>query len=526
MATQSLINPFADYGGIVYGSRFVGREKELATIEQRVLGPLYGNLAIMGLPRIGKSSLAWQGVMTHKDALVKDNTIPIFFQVGGCDSSRTFFKQLVILLDEELSIVCTDSRYEKFAVPTKEIILSIKDSAEFNIQIQKYFKLVKRLGFKCIFILDEFDSVEEFFDVADFQLLRELSYNPETKICLLTCSRKTIQEIEAKNGAISNFYGTFSEIRLGMFNEEEIVQYWSRVSEYPEVTEKYKSDAVFYVGYHPYLLDVYNDYCFRNSVFDLDDVSSINKLDEIRLQLWHQFKTIQDTLSQENLLNKAIQLVLGPIYDVNRIQEEKLLKYQFIRIVDNEYKMHVLGRLIGFSNQGRTYVCFSDYFTKVFDQDHTESVDYWPLWTDTEKMIRRLIKTFICENYTADWETEMQAKYGISQDWQNKFDGLLKTRRSSMSLFPNASNNLIDYTMSRDMYDVFMSKEWGWFGKVFPGQKKDWAKIFTYLADIRNPIAHNNKEFISQEQIVMATEYCDQIIRSIGEWEAKDECNG
>lgn len=526
MATQSLINPFADHGGIVYGDRFVGREKELATIEQRVLGPSYGNLAIMGLPRVGKSSLAWQGVMSYKDTLIKNNTIPIFFQVGGCDSSRTFFKQLVILLDEELSIVCTDSRYEKFAVPTKEAILSIIDSAEFNIQIQKYFKLVKRLGFKCIYILDEFDSVEDIFDVADFQLLRELSYNPETKICLLTCSRKTIQEIEAKNGAISNFYGTFSEIRLGMFNEEDIAQYWSRVSEYPEVSEKYKSDAVFYVGHHPYLLDVYNDYCFRNSVFDLDDVSSINKLDEIRLQLWHQFKTIQDTLSHEDLLNKAIQLVLGPIYDVNRIQEEKLLKYQFIRIVDNEHKMHVLGRLIGFSTQGRTYVCFSDYFTKVFDQDHTESIDYWPLWTDTEKMIRRLIKTFICENYTADWETEIQAKYGISQDWQNKFDGLLKTRRSSRSLFPNASNNLIDYTMSRDMYDVFMSKEWGWFGKVFPGQKKDWAKIFTYLADIRNPIAHNNKEFISQEQIVQATEYCDRIIRSIGEWEAKDESNG
>ena len=526
MATQSLSNPFADYGGIVYGSRFVGREKELATIEQRVLRPSYGNLAIMGLPRVGKSSLAWQGVMTHKDILVKNNTIPIFFQVGGCDSSRTFFKQLVILLDEELSIICTDSRYEKFAIPTKEAILSIKDNAEFNIQIQKFFKLVKRIGFKCIYILDEFDSVEDIFDVADFQLLRELSYNPETKICLLTCSRKTIQEIEAKNGAISNFYGTFSEIRLGMFNEEEIAQYWSRVSEYPEVTEKYKSDAIFYVGYHPYLLDVYNDYCFRNSVFDIDDISSIDKLDEIRLQLWHQFKTIQDTLSHEDLLNKAIQLVLGPIYDVNRIQEEKLLKYQFIRIVDNEYKMHVLGRLIGFSTQGRTYVCFSDYFTKVFDQDHIESIDYWPLWTDTEKKIRRLIKTFICENYTADWETEMQAKYGISQDWQNKFDVLLKTRRSSKSIFPNASNNLIDYTMSRDMYDVFMSKEWGWFGKVFPGQKKDWAKIFTYLADIRNPIAHNNREFISQEQIVQATEYCDLIIRTIGEWEAKDESNG
>ena len=67
MATESLNNPFADFGSIVFGQRFVGREKELNAIAQRVLGDNYGNLAIMGLPRIGKSSLAWQGIMTKKE---------------------------------------------------------------------------------------------------------------------------------------------------------------------------------------------------------------------------------------------------------------------------------------------------------------------------------------------------------------------------------------------------------------------------------------------------------------------------
>ena len=60
------LNPFADYGSIVRGDRFVGRKKELNTIKQRVLGPNYGNLAIMGLPRIGKSSLAWEGILERK----------------------------------------------------------------------------------------------------------------------------------------------------------------------------------------------------------------------------------------------------------------------------------------------------------------------------------------------------------------------------------------------------------------------------------------------------------------------------
>ena len=91
MATQSLNNPFSDFGSIVYGQRFVGRKKALNTLSQRVLGDSYGNLAIMGLPRIGKSSLAWQGIMTKKDELIRNKTIPVFFQSGSCHNARMFF---------------------------------------------------------------------------------------------------------------------------------------------------------------------------------------------------------------------------------------------------------------------------------------------------------------------------------------------------------------------------------------------------------------------------------------------------
>ena len=78
--------------------------------------------------------------------------------------------------------------------------------------------------------------------------------------------------------------------------------------------------------------------------------------------------------------------------------------------------------------------------------------------------------------------------------------------------------------MSREMYNVFMAPAWGeWFQQVFVGNKKDWATKFNYLADIRNPMAHNNREFISQEQITLATQYCEEIKRTIEEWECKQE---
>ena len=91
MATQSLSNPFADYGKIIHGDRFIGRVPEILTIEQRVLGrEKYGNLAIMGLPRVGKTSLAWQAIMEKKEELLSISTIPVFVSVGNCKTSKDF----------------------------------------------------------------------------------------------------------------------------------------------------------------------------------------------------------------------------------------------------------------------------------------------------------------------------------------------------------------------------------------------------------------------------------------------------
>lgn len=521
MAIESL-NPFADYGSIVHGSRFVGRKNELNIIKQRVLGGTYGNLAIMGLPRIGKSSLAWQGIMEIKDDLLKAQTIPVYFQTGSCEDSISFFRQMVSLLDDEICFVCDDPKYLQFGERILKTIREENDISDFNIAIQKYFKLIKRLGYKVIYILDEFDSVQSFFTVANFQLLRELSYNPETKICLVTCSRKTIQDIEAKNGAISNFHGTFSEIRLGVYDEDSLSDYWDHVIGCFNPSEAYKKTAAFFVGSHPFLLDFYNDFCLQRGLVNEGDETRI--LYEIRLSLLNHFNTMQDTLRNEDLLNKAIQLVLGPAFDVKKIDEEKLLKYSFLRVVDNEEKLNMIGHLVGPTFQGKSYTCFSEFFTKVFESNFICDIDYWPLWTDTEKTVRSLIKTYVVEVYGNDWETAILAEFGGNENWAKRYNDLKRTRANNQKLFPGASDNLIDYTLTRDMYDIFISVAWkSWFGNVFGADKKPWATIFNYLADIRNPMAHNNREFISQDQITKAKEYCEKVRSAIKDWGANRE---
>jgi len=511
MANQSLISMFSDYGKIVWGDRFVGRKKEIAQIEQRVLGKNYGNLAVMGLPRIGKSSLVWEAIMTKKDKLLKEKTIAIYFSAGVFQNSNDFFKSLVRLCDDDLSISCTDEKYSKIV---EQCVNPLKDenvSVEIVHLVTKYFKFVKRiLEYKVIFVIDEFDGVQKYFALSDFQLLRELSYNPETKICVVTCSRKTIQDIESRNGAISNFYGTFDEIRLAMYSSEDLDEYWGRLDS-ANFDKQYRQQAQYYVGGHPFLLDFYN-----YITISLSDSETIT---DRQLPLLEHFKTIQKTMKDEKLLDKSIQLILGPVYDVTTIDEEKLLKYGFIRKMHVDEKVETLGRMIGWNSNGWTYACFSDFLTLYFMEEHLTSVEYWPLWTRTEKEIRDVIKTVVKNKYGNDWEIGLQAEYGESQNWQTKFDALRRTRQTTKDKFANASNDLVDYTLTRDMYDVFMAPLWsGDFTNVFEGPKKEWGAIFNFLSDVRNPVAHNNLEFIGEGEVSKAKEYCKKILNAIERW--------
>lgn len=519
MATQSLSNPFADYGKIIHGDRFIGRISEIRTIEQRVLGrKTYGNLAIMGLPRVGKTSLAWQAIMEKKEELLSISTIPVFVSVGNCKTSKDFYKTLVSLVNDEVEFICKDFQRFNKVNSIYQQLNGVNDDVEYSLLVQKYFKFLKRLGYKTIYILDEFDSVQGLFDVADFQMLRELSTSPDTDVCLVTCSRKTIKEIEALNGAISNFYNTFEDIRLAMYNNDDFKMYWSWVNKYLKIDDEYKEKAEFYAGRHPFLLDFYNNYCFVSQ--DLNDDSIISNL---RLEFLDQFSTIQDTLKNENLLDKAIQLVVGPVYDVDKILEERLLKFGFIKIVDNELKMNVLGRMMGATYQGHSYTCFSDYFTNVLERSVIEDIDYWPIWKETEKMVRSLIKTYLEERYGVDWETQIVADCGKNPNWVTSFELLKSTREKNLKLFPGASNHLVDYTLTRDMYNVFINTGWGaWFYQVFGADKKPWSAKFLFLAEVRNPMAHNNSEFISEEQKTLAATYCQEIKKAIIDWGKKN----
>lgn len=524
MVTQSLSNPFADFGGIVHGDRFIGRKKAIEKIEERVLGPIYGNLAIMGLPRVGKSSLAWHAIMDRKEKLVSEKTIPIFFETGSCISSNEFFAKMVNLLYNELELFLEDEKYKKIAT---KLTCSLKAEYDKDL-VQKYFKLVKRLGYKTIFIFDEFDSVQFFFEKADFQLLRELSYNPDTHLCLVTCSRKTLDDIEVKDGAISNFAGTCSDLRLGMFSKEDVSLYWEHFAAFWEVDDTYKNAISYFTGNHPWLMDKINSRMFKSDINE----NMFSKFDDVKLELMEVLDSIVATIDKEHLLEPAIQVVVGPYYDTNQKQIEKLLKYDFIKkVTPQEKELLFSGMKVGPSWDNYCYTCFSDYSTLDFYRRYYANVPYVSLWSDTENLLRYAVKEYLKLNFTENWETELTNSltknppfptFRIDR-WKTNLNSLKDNRNKMIQNFPTMNiGHLVDFTLTSQIFDLFIRPNWKWFNThIFKGNREEWNTKFEFLTRLRNPVAHNNVIGNMEEEMRIAREYCQEVSKSIREWQKK-----
>ena len=491
-----MYNPFADYGRIVTGERFIGRKKEISEVQNRIFGESYGNLAIMGLPRIGKSSLAWNAILEYKKELEIKKIIPIDINMGKFSCSDDFFyeiikKAYIKVKFDNVNLI------EKIYIELFNITHKID---RFNL-IEEFFLLLKENGIRIIYILDEFDAVRNYFELADFQFLRELSYNPATKICIVTVSRRHLKEIEPQAGTISNFYQTFTDLYLGMFNKEDLNEYWEKFfnTKIP-ITEDGKNKIHDFAGQHPFLLDLFNYHLLGNLEDDL--IKSIEKTKKnINLTILNNYKNILDLLEEENLNTKLLQMVVGPVYDITIFDAEKIERYGLVKSENNKYT--------GFS-----------YDFDVYLYSLARKISIWSLWTETEIKLRNLILRHLIEKYGENWE-ERFIKANLNK--QSLIDNLKKNRDREKKSFPDTySINLLDFTYPADLFDGFMQTDWAWFSKIFGKQLNDWKLKFDLLAKVRNPLAHNKENILRDFEKQNTIGFCGEIISKIDEWNKKN----
>ena len=154
---------------------------------------------------------------------------------------------------------------------------------------------------------------------------------PQTRLCIITTSRNTLQELEIKSGGISNFFGVFSDLRLAFFNKEkdqELYWKWAEQNDI-EASDEYKQEVLYYAGLHPFLIDLLNYKVFIEAVNENQRGNNIieKASSSVRSELWSQYNKILAVMEEEKLSRALIQEIIGPAIDVKQEEIEKLMKY-------------------------------------------------------------------------------------------------------------------------------------------------------------------------------------------------------
>jgi len=492
MIERDFVNPFSDYGTIVFGDRFINHRDSIRVVEKRVIRPKEpGNLAIIGDYRIGKSSLVYHSIMWRESDLLKEKRIPIWINLATFDQASMFFRSLVTNSYDKLNSLTWLSDEIKSAAE-----LALQDDVSWREKygrIQRYFEKIRKAGLQILFILDEFDHARHLFkgDISNFQGLRELSYRPEWRVTFVTTSRRSIQSIELQSQSISTLDGIFLKKYLGMFDENALEDYFKRLSSVGiSLTPQIKERFIFYCGGYPYLLDM-----LGYEVVELfRETGTLNielAFKSIEQSIIDHYERMLSVLKEEGSLDKILQILFGPVIDVKPTDVEELQRYGLIKPGDK-------GNYITFSEHFRTYL-------KIIGRQ----VDLWPLWTKTENALRGIITKKMTECYGEQWVKELCK---VRPKLETIFQRCRETQQKEEKSFGSrASRNLIDFTYPKDLFDIIFAG-WDIFRDIFSKDKNYWGQRAQMLTMIRNPLAHNRGEVIYDHERQVAEGYCKEIL--------------
>ena len=170
----------------------------------------------------------------------------------------------------------------------------------------------------------------------------------------------------------------------------------------------------------------------------------------------------------------------------------------------------------GTTQVSHSYLAWSEHFQSYLEKTTRES-PVWEKWAHTESLLRELIEDNLMKAYGADWVATLKGrKNNIPKIIRN----CEKIMESEEKKFGNIINQRwIEYTYPNDLWQI-ISLEWHNFRTTLQADnqrknKKYWAERFELLSKIRNPLAHNREQVLSEHDIILANAYCSELCEVI-----------
>ncbi len=502
-------NPFSFHGGLAKGRQFVGRHRQISFARQRCLETEQpGSLAIIGMPRIGKSSLAWNVFIDPQEQLAHRKVLTAWVNVSKKGRPADLFLEMAREVLNAVVGTCVRGAQVPLLPLIQDNLKKILPGAEWDDiddAISRFFGSVRDAGFTVVVVLDEFDYLRTLFAELPiaFHLLREVANNAAWGICLVTVSRRPVAEIEdVACPGNSTLDGIFMELQVPCFTSEEMTELLSPLDETTLPREELDPLIAYYCGNQPYFG---TGFAFQ-AAFQWLTSSMLNIPDIIAASepmLFREYTHVLDLLTERDLRNTLLGVIFGPRIDVKPAAVSQLKQYGILQ-----------------EGEKKEFTTFSPHFYGVLKDLHRE-VDLWPLWTNAEKSIRRLLDAVLSARYEClEWSSKaIEVHPQLAQVL-----GDLESRRSAfLNRNPAASaSNLLDYANPSE-YMPFISAHWSSLSPILGDGKKLWNDRFELLSWVRRPMAHSNDEFIPREDRITAEQICRLIFDRVSQWERSQE---
>ncbi|HKV59292.1 MAG TPA: hypothetical protein VJO32_13460, partial [Ktedonobacteraceae bacterium] len=250
--------PFDEHDAPLAASPFIERNSALRVIEQRVLAVQEpGNLSVVGLPRVGKSSLLYHALFEREFLPDTRHMLPIWLNLADYQQPGLFFLALAQKCIEQVTKLgwSTNATQRAAEATLQEGISWSEAYARMQRYLQKLHQA--RPGIRIVCALDSFDAAADLFkdDPTYFSSIRGLYENPSWRVTFITISQLPLREIELLAQGVPTLHVPFQEYYLTLFDAAEMQAYYAHLtaSGLP-VTNALTGRMEWYAGKHPYLL--------------------------------------------------------------------------------------------------------------------------------------------------------------------------------------------------------------------------------------------------------------------------------
>lgn len=467
-------NPYSGRGQPVSGDRLVGRTELLTRVVNCVQS--MANCSIVGLPRIGKTSIARE-TLRHIEKTAKDTTggyITLDAIRGPIQAYTRIIQETAPDQSPDTHVICTNNHDDAYS--------------DFIHILRKR----QKSGYKSVLVMDEMDAiVREFSDTSLFiSRLREVANDRDRYgMTFVFVSRRSLDMIQGMVD-YSTLAGLCETIYLPPLTYDGLQELCNR--SLLNIDHDTCESLWQITGGHPFLSEVVM--CEATEEATKRQAGHISKalIEDAQHRQSHEFtnqyQQLARLLSQDQMFDSMCELLVGPLW--RRIDPHTVSLLTHYGLLKNRNKT------------SENIECMSQHF-KEYLALITRKTPTWDLLGDTERRLRYLIQAQMQAIYGEDWFEQLRSKHPNLRDALDKLPQLRDKEQRQFASITDLS--ILDYAYISDLKDLVYA-EWKEYQPILRDNKSEWEKRFQNIIKVRNPMAHNRS--VPEDIVIEAENSC------------------